>query len=113
MTTQEKLDLLKYLIFLRGKLQHASIELLTMGEDTTKVDQAEQKLADQIDVMRGKVMDDWNGNAGNIMSELQDLNEKAQTKLRQMRTAVDKAQAVADFVGILDKGLSLVAGLVT
>ncbi len=112
MTTQDKLDLLKYLIFLRGKMQHASIELLTLGEETTQVDDAEKKLATQIDVLRGKVMDQWQGNADQITTELQSLNTKAQAKLRQMRSAVGKAQAVTDFVGILDKGLALVAGLV-
>ena len=48
-----------------------------------------------------------------VLSELQALNEKAQDKIRQMRAAVDKANKVTELVGILDKGLSLVAGLVT
>lgn len=113
MTTNEKLDLLKYLIFIRGKLQHLSIELLTMGEDTSKVDAKEKKLAAQINKLRGAVMQDWQGDASQIMSELQSLNEKAQAKIREMRDAVDKTQALSDFLGILDKGLALVAGLVT
>lgn len=110
--TNEKLDLLKYLIFIRGKLQHLSIELLTMGEDTTKVDAKEKKLAVQINKLRADVMQEWQGNATQIMSELQALNEKAQNKIREMREAVDKTQSISDFLGILDKGLALVAGLV-
>ncbi len=107
--TNEKLDLLKYLIFIRGKLQHLSIELLTMGKDPAKVDAVEKKLAVQINKLRAKVMDEWQGNASQILSELQDLNEKAQAKIREMRNAVDKTQALSDFLGILDKGLALVA----
>ncbi len=110
--TNDKLDLLKYLIFTRGKLQHLSIELLTMGESPDKVDAAEKKLTKQINKLRANVMQDWQGNAGQILDELKALNDKAQAKIREMRSAVDKAQSLSDFLGILDKGLALVAGLV-
>lgn len=112
METNDKLELLRYLIFIRGKLQHLSIELLTMGEDTTQVDNAEQKLADDIQMLRGQVMAQWQGDAQVVLGQLRNLNEKAQDKIREMRAAVDKAQKITDFVGILDQGLALVAKLV-
>ena len=34
MNNDDKLALLRYLIFIRGKLQHLSIELLLQGQDT-------------------------------------------------------------------------------
>ncbi|GAB4186891.1 MAG: hypothetical protein Tsb002_11710 [Wenzhouxiangellaceae bacterium] len=111
MNTNDKLDLLRYLIFIRGKLQHLSIELLTMGQDTAQVDAAEKKLATDINLLRSKVMDDWSGNADNIMQQLRDLNEEAQGKIRELRSATDKAQKVTEFVAILDKGLGLLSGL--
>lgn len=111
MHTQDKLDLLRYLIFIRGKLQHLSIELLTEGEDTTAVDEVESKLADHINRLRSSVMERWQGDATQVMSQLRDLNDKAQEKIRQLRTATDKAEKLSDFVGLLDQGLSLVARL--
>lgn len=112
MQNDGKLNLLKYLIFLRGKLQHLSIELLIEGQDTTKVDAAEQKLVTQINLLRSKVLDDWQGDAAEVLSELQELNTKAQDKIRQMRSAVNKVEKVTELVTILDKGIKLVAGLV-
>lgn len=113
MQTNEKLELLRYLIFIRGKLQHFSIELLTLGQDTKPVDAAEAKLAADIDLLRSKVMQDWQGDAQAIMTQLRGLNEKAQDKIRDLRNAVDKAQKLTEFVKVLDQGLGLVAGIVT
>lgn len=112
MTQNDKLELLRYLIFIRGKLQHLSIELLTLGQDSSQVDEAENKLAQRIETLRGQVMQDWQGDANQIMDQLKALNEKAQNKIRELRNAVDKAQKITDFVQILDQGLALVTGLV-
>lgn len=111
MNTNEKFELLKYLIFLRGKLQRLTIELMIEGEDTTEVEAAEKKLAVQIDALRANLMQQWQGDADDIMAELRGLNEKAQDKIRQMREATNKADKVSDVVGILDKGLKLVSGI--
>ena len=113
MTQNEKLDLLRYLIFIRGKVQHLSIELLTMGQDTSQVDAVEQKLTQKINALRGQIMQDWQGDASQVMSELKAINEKAQDKIRDLRVAVDKTQKVNEFVEILDKGLGLLSGLIT
>lgn len=112
MTNDDKLALLRYLIFLRGKLQHLSIELLIEGVDSTSVDQAEQQLAQRIDILRGQVMQDWLGDAQQVMGELRDLNDKAQAKIRDLRSAADKAAKLSEFASVLDQGLQLLAGLV-
>jgi hypothetical protein len=44
MTQDEKLALVRYLIFLRGKLQGLAIELIMLGESPTKVNGAEKNL---------------------------------------------------------------------
>ncbi len=109
MDKQDKLTLLQYLIFIRGKLQHLSIELLTMGEDTSKVDASEKKLAEQIDLLRSQVLSEWQGNADEILNSLRSLNSEAQNAIRQIRTAENKAEKVNQVVSILDQGIALVA----
>ena len=113
MTQNEKLELLRYLIFIRGKVQHLSIELLIMGQDSSQVDQVEQQLTQKINALRGQIMQDWQGDAGTVMNELKAINEKAQSKIRDLRAAVDKAQKVTEFVKILDQGLGLLTSLVS
>ena len=112
MNTDDKLALLRYLIFIRGKLQHLSIELMIEGQDSSAVDAREKKLAARIEELRGKIMDDWAGDANTVMSDLQSLNEQVQTAIREMRASVDKAEKVTKIVNLLDKGLAEVAKLV-
>jgi len=112
MESNDKLELLRYLIFIRGKLQHLSIELLIKGQDSSQIDTVEKKLAADIDMLRAKVMQSWNGDAQQILSELKALNEKAQDKIRQLRKAVNKAKKLTELVSLLNQGLSLLSGLV-
>ena len=109
MKTNDKLELLSYLIFIRGKLQRLSIELLIEGQDTSKVDKAEKKLAKQIDTLRSSMMQRWHGDANEIMAELRTLNDRAQGKIREMRNAINKAEKVSEVVKILDDGLNLIS----
>jgi vacuolar-type H+-ATPase subunit I/STV1 len=112
MNNDDKLALLRYLIFIRGKLQHLSIELLLQGQDTQAVDQAEQQLAQKINELRSHITQQWNGNADTVMQQLRTLNEKAQNKIRELRQASDKAKKLGEFMHIIDEGLQLVTGLV-
>lgn len=113
MKKNEKLDLLNYLIFIRGKLQSLIIELMLEGQDTAKVEAAEKKLDTQIDQLRSKLMQQWQGDADTILAELRDLNEKAQGKIREMRNATNKAEKAGEVVKVLDKGLDLISSILT
>ena len=113
MESHDKLELLRYLIFIRSKLQHLSIELLIKGQDSSQIDTIEKKLASDIDTLRAKVMQTWNGDAQQILTNLKNLNEKAQDKIRQLRKTVDKVQKLTELVSLLNQGLSLLSGLVT
>jgi len=112
MNTEDKLELLRYLIFIRGKIQHLSMELLVQGQDTGEVDAREKKLAVQIDTLRGQVMDDWSADAAQVMSDLRALNEQVQTAIRDLRASTDKAEKISRVVQLLDKGLAEVARLI-
>lgn len=111
MKKNEKLELLNYLIFIRGKLQSLAIELTLEGQDSSRVEAAEKELATRIDQLRSRLMQQWHGDAGAVMSELRDLNEKAQGKIREMRNATNKAEKAGDVVKILDKGLNLISSI--
>ena len=108
MTQEEKLELVRFLIFLRGKLQNLSIELLILGEDTSKVDAAEKKLARQINKLRVNLMRSWQGDAANLMADLRNRNERAQRRLRELKDAQDRAGKIADILTDIDDGLGAV-----
>lgn len=112
MTHDEKIEVVNYLIFMRGKLQRLAIRLLMQGEDPTKVDEAEEELAAKIDKLRVSLMEQWQGDASQLLGELKQSNEKAQRHLRELEDSQDKAAKLANILGLIDRGLSAVAGLV-
>ena len=112
MTKDEKIELVNYLIFLRGKLQSLAIKLLMMGEDPEEVDKAEEDLAKQIRFLRVNLMQQWQGDAKQLLATLKQSNEKAQRQLRELKDSQDKAGKLANILGLIDKGLTAVAGLV-
>ena len=108
MTQDEKLELVNFLIFLRGKLQSLAIRLLLLGEDPADVDKAEAKLAARIDQLRINMMQQWQGNANTLMAELRQSNQKAQRHLRELKDSQDRAGKLADILSLIDKGLGAV-----
>lgn len=112
MTQDEKIELVNFLIFMRGKLQSLAIKLLLMGEDPTKVDEAEEDLAEKITLLRVNLMQQWQGDANTLLAELKKSNEKAQRHLRELKDSQNRADKLANILGLIDRGLSAVAGLV-
>ena len=112
MTQDEKIELVNYLIFLRGKLQSLAIKRLMLGEDPAEVDKAEEDLAKKINRLRVNLMQQWQGDAKQLLAELKQSNEKAQRHLRELKESQDRAGKLANILGLIDRGLGAVAGLV-
>lgn len=112
MTRDEKRELVGFLIFLRAKLQNLSFELLMLGEDPSKVDAAEKKLAGQINRLRVNLMQDWQGSAAILMADLRDRNERAQRRLRELKESQDRAGKIAEILAVIDEGLGTVMKLI-
>ena len=111
MKQEEKLEVVRFLIFLRGKLQNLSIELLMLGEDTSKVDAAEKKLASLINKLRVNLMRKWQGSAAKLMTDLRERNERAQRRLRELAESRDRAAKIADILTEIDQGMKTVLKL--
>lgn len=112
MTHEEKLEVVNFLIFLRGKLQSLAIRLILMGEDPSTVDAAEKRLADEIRKLRINMMLDWQGDAAELMAELRRSNELAQRQVRELQDAQARTGKLAEILGLIDRGLRSISGLV-
>ena len=112
MTQDEKLALVRYLIFLRGKLQSLAIELIMLGESPAKVDAVEKKLAKEIQRLRINMMQSWQGSAATLMADLRSLNERAQRQLRELKQAQDRAAKIANILALIDRGMAAVAKII-
>ncbi|MBT8071353.1 MAG: hypothetical protein HKP21_13880 [Xanthomonadales bacterium] len=111
MTHEEKLELVNFLIFLRGKLQSLAIRLILLGEDPKKVDEAEKRLAKEIKKLRINMMLDWQGDAAELMAKLRQSNEQAQRHVRELKDAQQRTAKLANILGLIDRGMESVAGL--
>ena len=111
MTHEEKLELVNFLIFLRGKLQSLAIRLILLGEDPKKVDEAEKRLAKEINKLRINMMLDWQGDAAELMAKLRQSNEQAQRHVRELKDAQERTAKLANILGLIDRGMESVAGL--
>lgn len=111
MTHEEKLELVNFLIFLRGKLQSLAIRLILLGEDPARVDKAEKRLAAEIKKLRINMMLDWQGDAAELMAKLRQSNEQAQRHVRELKDAQQRSAKLANILGLIDRGMESVAGL--
>lgn len=108
MTLEQRLELLNFLSFMHNKLTRLGLRLFALGEDTTTIDEARQQLEHEIDQLRSMLMNDWAGEADQIIAELRQLNEQAQRSIRNLNTTTDRLQKVARIIELFDEGLNLV-----
>ena len=106
-----KLEILRFLIFLYGKLIQLALRLEQEGLDATDVRAKEAEALQLIDALRAEMFQDWNGSAAGVMRELRDINKMAQRKVRELEEVVDKVGKVADILNTIDRAIQLVSGL--
>ena len=106
-----KLEILRFLVFLYGKLIQLAVRLDLEGLDATDVRAREAEALRSIDALRSDMHRTWNGSATAVMRDLRDLNNAAQRKVRELGEAVDKVGKVADILNTIDRAIALVSGL--
>lgn len=106
-----KLEILRYLVFIYGKLMQLSLRLEQDGLDATDVRAREGEALELIDALRAGMFRGWNGSAAAVMRELRQINKAAQRKVRELEETVDKAGKVADILNTIDRAIQLVRGL--
>lgn len=106
-----KLEILRYLIFLYGKLIQLAVRLEMEGLDATDVRAREAEALQRVDALRADMLRTWNGSAAAIMRDLRAINAAAQRKVRELQDAVDKVGKVADILDAIDRALRLARSL--
>lgn len=107
----EKLKVLNFLVFQYGKLINLAVILEQQGLDSSEAREREKEAMQKIDKLRSEMFRTWNGQTQQLMTELRAINQSAQRKVRELKSAVDKVGKVASILGEIDRALALVAGL--
>ena len=102
---------MNFLIFLRGKIEGLSFDLLIEGEDTTELDSAQGRLDRVIRDLRRSLMENWRRSAATTLADLRRANRNIQDNIRELKEDMSKLQKVVNIIGKVDDVVGLARGL--
>ena len=108
---ENKIKIVNFLIFLRGKLQSLRFVLEDKGLNPQKAIAQEKELAKIIEQLHVNLYDSWNGQVTGVIGDLRGINNLAQKKVRELQSTVEKAKKVLEIAKIVDQGIKIAAGL--
>jgi hypothetical protein len=111
MNRRQKLRGLDRLIFIRGKYLRLQFALELDKRDASAIEKANRKMAKRIDDLRSQLHDDWAGSADSTTRDLQNLNNRLQTSIREIERGVNVAENIVKAVAYVDRVLAITAKL--
>lgn len=112
MGNDEKLAIINQLISMRSKVSRSSLTLKFKGEDTTSLEQAEQRLEDRIRQLRSALHQEWQGSVNEVKRELRNANRRIQSRIRDINRDVKRAEKAVEILGQVDELMSRIAPLI-
>ena len=113
-TIDAKIDLITRMITSLGKLTNVEARLRWNGDeaDADEVKAKHDELRDQIDVLRGRVADQWAADAEVIEEKIRKANEKVQASIRNIQKKIQVAENVARVLDQVTQAINAIQGLV-
>lgn len=105
----DKENILESLMSVRRQGQLAELNLRFQGEseEADSVWGATARLSTEIDILIGRMMQDWLGSAKSVKKSIESLNSKIETAASDIKKQTRIAQNVVKVVGLLDDGVDL------
>lgn len=111
---EARINLITRMITSLGKLSNIEARLRWSG-DTTSADQIKVKhdeLRDQIDILRGRVADQWTKGTAQIEEGIRKANTRVQTSIRDIQRNIKVAENVVKVIGQVNDAIVAVKGLI-
>ena len=107
----DKLKLLDALMDARrqGQLAEISLRSQGLGDDAEKIRKSVTVLSAQIDVLIGRMMEDWLGQVDKAIGDMATCTKGLQTAVDQIRKKVAIAQTVVKALGFVDQAVATAA----
>jgi len=107
----DKLKFLDELMDARRQAQLAEISLRSQGlaDDAEKLHKSVVVLSAQIDVLIGRMMEDWLGQVDKAIADMAACTNGLQTAVDQIRKKVAIAQTVVKALGFVDQAVAAAA----
>ena len=110
-TKTTKLEFVQRLLSTKQKASTLEMTLRFKGkkDEADQVKNSNAKLQSQIDILLGKIIDDWLAQGTQITDEIKGLNTKLQRSIASIQNNVNTAQNIVKAVGLIDDAVALAA----
>jgi hypothetical protein len=91
----------------QGQLTEVSLRLQGKPDEADKVWQDNTRLSAEIDILIGRMMDEWLGDAERTIKGLAKANTKLEAAVAEIKKQINVAQNVVKIIGLLDDAVAI------
>jgi hypothetical protein len=91
----------------QGQIAEINLRLQGKPDEADKVWQENTRLAAEIDILIGQMMDEWLGNAERAIKGLAKINTKLEAAVAEIKKQMNVAQNVVKIIGLLDDAVAI------
>ena len=91
----------------QGQIAEINLRLQGKPDEAEKVWQNNSRLAAEIDILIGQLMDEWLGNAERAIKGLAKISAKLETAVAEIKKQINIAQNVVKIIGLLDDAVAI------
>ena len=91
----------------QGQISEINLRLQGKPDEADKVWQENTRLAAEIDILIGQMMDEWLGNAERTIKGLAKINTKLEAAVAEIKKQMNVAQNVVKIIGLIDDAVAI------
>jgi hypothetical protein len=91
----------------QGQLAELSLRFQNKPDDANKIWEGNARLSTEIDILIGRMMDEWTGRADTAIKGLTAANTKLEAAVADIKKQIKIAQNVVKVVGFLDDAVAI------
>jgi hypothetical protein len=91
----------------QGQLTEVSLRFQGKPDEADKVWQDNTRLSAEIDILIGRMMDEWLGDAESAIKGLAKANTKLEAAVDEIKKQINVAQNVVKIIGLLDDAIAI------
>jgi hypothetical protein len=91
----------------QGQLAELSLRFKDKTEEAEKIWESTARLSTEIDIMLGKIMEEWRGRSEPVLKGLSAATAKLETAVGGIKKDIKTAQNVVKVVGLLDDAVAI------
>jgi len=91
----------------QGQIAEINLRLQGKPDEAEKVWQNNSRLAAEIDILIGQLMDEWLGNAERAIKGLAKISAKLEAAVAEIKKQINIAQNVVKIIGLLDDAVAI------